>query len=209
MSSISNIFASPFKLTGFREFSQHSEGFKAIYKTQEVHGETTKQEVYVLSKMYFDNIVKRYENYVVNNKPITETSFRLYVKLIEDDDLAEKHIYSVYYNNIENRISWENKYDDNFTIEGDFTIILEVIGHVIDDYDDGDHDTDDEDYDAPGPCKKAISKTECIICFEKTPNILYLECLHKCVCDCCDDKGKFVKCPLCRTRIKNNKIKII
>ena len=200
---MTDIFASPFRLVGFREFTQHSEGFKAIYKTDEVYDETDKQKIYILSKMYFDNIVKSYENYMVNDKPITETSFRLYVEQIQDDDLVTKHIYSISYNNMQNRITWENKYDDNFTIEGDFRIILEVIGHVIDDYDSEDYDEDDLE-----PYKKAISEPECIICFEKPPNILYLECLHRSVCASCDGKGKFVRCPLCRTRIKNKKIRI-
>ena len=198
-----HIFASPFKLIGFNEFTRHSEGFKAVYKTQEVYDETDKQEIYILSKMHLDNIVKRYENYMVNDKPITETSFRLYVEQIQDDELTTKHIYSIFYDNMENRIAWENKYDDNFTIEGNFRIILEVIGHVIDDYDSEDYDEDDLE-----PYKKAISETECIICFKKTPNILYTECLHRVVCVSCDTKGKFKKCPLCRTRINNNRIKI-
>ena len=209
MSSISDIFASPFKLSSFKEFTQNSLGFKAIYKTQKINGGTTKQEVYILSKMYFDNIVKHYENYVVNNKPITETTFRLVAKLVEDDYFTERFIYSMRYDNIENKITWENKYDDDFTpLEGDFNLKLEVISHVEENYYEGDYDSDYEEYQPPKPCKKAISETECIICFENKPNMLFLDCMHLCVCNVCDSKGRFNKCPMCRTKIKNQKIRI-
>ena len=171
-----DIFASPFKLVGFREFSRHGDGFKAIYKTSDIYDETTKEEIYILSKMYLDNIVSRYATYMVGDKPISETSFRLYVEQIEDDVLTTKHIYSFYYNNMQNRLSWENKYDDNFTIEGDFHLAIEVIGHVIENYD------SEDDEDDPEPPKKAISEPECIICYEKQPDILYTECLHRVVC---------------------------
>ena len=208
MSSITDIFASPFKLSGFREFTQNSIGFKAIYKTKKINGGSTKQEVYVLSKMYFDDIVKRYENYMVNDKPITESSFCLSVKLAEDDYFNEKQIYSIRYNNLENKIEWENKFDDDFDIEGEFKIMLEVIGHFVQYYyeayyEDSDYEDEDEE-----PARKTISEPECIICFENKPNMLYLECMHLCVCNGCDGKGRFYKCPMCRTKIKNQKIRI-
>ena len=60
-----NVFASPFRLVGFREFTRHGEGFKAVYKTNEIYDETTKEEIYILSKMYLDNIVSQYNNYIV------------------------------------------------------------------------------------------------------------------------------------------------
>ena len=209
MSSISEIFASPFKLSSFKEFTRNSTGFKAIFKTQKINGGSTKQEVYILSKMYFDNIVKHYENYIVNNKPITETAFRLVAKLIEEDYFTERFIYSMRFNNIENKITWENKYDDDFIpLEGDFYLKLEVIGHVEENYYEEYYDSDYEEYQSPKPYKKTITESECIICFENKPNILFSECFHLCVCNVCDSKGKFSKCPLCRTKIKNQKIRI-
>ena len=69
-----------------------------------------------------------------------------------------------------------------------------------------DYESNDE-YDKP--ILKTITESECIICYENKPNILFSECMHICVCNVCDSKGRFNKCPMCRTKIKNQKIKII
>ena len=48
---------------------------------------------------------------------------------------------------------------------------------------------------------------DCCVCFENTSDLLYLPCKHVHSCNECDEKGKFKKCPICRTKI-NLKIKI-
>ena len=175
---------------------------KAEYKTSDIFGETTKEEIFILSKMYFDKLILKYKNYIIDDQQTTESSYVLSVGLIEEDELKFKHIYSCFYNNVEDRISWENKYDDNFNIEGDFFVCINVDAMVIPDYDSNDEDV------YYNIVKKTITEPECIICFENKSNILFLECLHVCVCNVCDSKGRFNRCPLCRTKIKNQKIKI-
>ena len=57
--------------------------------------------------------------------------------------------------------------------------------------------------------KLYISPTEtyredrCVICLEKEPNILYLDCNHIVVCDSCDRLKKTgrKKCDICRDEI--------
>ena len=133
----------------------------------------------------------------------TESSYRLRVGMLENGELTYKHIYSMYYNNIADRISWENKYDENFTIEGTFFIALDLNADVLPDY-----DSNDEEEDNPKPILNAIKESYCVVCFENKPNMLYTECLHLASCESCDAKGKFTRCPLCRTKINNKKIKI-
>ena len=70
-----------------------------------------------------------------------------------------------------------------------------------------DYDSNDED-EYNNTIKKTITESECIICFENKPNMLFLDCMHLCVCNGCDSKGKFYKCPMCRTKLKNQKIRI-
>ena len=193
----------PFKLIKFNLFHDPLQ-IKAKFKTDDIFGETTKEEIFILSKMYLDHIILQYKNYIIEDQPTTESSYRLTVGIIENDELKYKHIYSCFYNNIQDRISWENKYNDNFNIEGIFFVCIDVNAIVIPDYDSNDDD-EVEDYK---PARKTILEQECVICFENKSNILYLDCLHVCVCNVCDSKGKFNKCPLCRTKIKNQKIKL-
>ena len=196
------VFSSPFKLIEFNVFHQPFPKMKAKYKTSDIFSETTKEEIFILSKMYFDKLILEYKNYIIDDLQTTESSYVLSVGLIEEDELKFKHIYSCFYNNVEDRISWENKYDDNFNIEGDFFICINVDAMIIPDYDSNDEDV------YYNIVKKTITEPECIICFENKSNILFLECFHLCVCNVCDSKGRFNRCPLCRTKIKSQKIRI-
>ena len=196
------VFSSPFKLTDFNVFHNPIHQIKAEYKTTDIFGETTKEEIYYLSEMYFDQLILQYKAYTIEQQQTTESSYKLSVGLIEEDKLKFKHIYSCFYDNIEDKISWENKYDDNYNIEGNFFVCIDVNASVIPDYDSNDEDIYDN------IVKKTITEPECIICFENKPNILFLECFHLCVCNVCDSKGRFNKCPICRTKLKNQKIRI-
>ena len=199
------VLSMPFKLTKFYLFHDPLQ-IKAKFKTNNIFGETTKEEIFILSKMYLDHIILQYKNYIIEDQQTSESSYRLSVGIIENDELKYKHIYSCFYNNVRDRISWENKYDDNFSIEGSFFVCIDVDAIVIPDYD-SDDEVEDEVEDIK-PTRKTMLEPECIICYENKSNILYLDCLHVCVCDVCDSKGKFKKCPLCRTKIKNQKIKL-
>ena len=197
------VLSMPFKLIKFNLFHDPLQ-IKAKFKTDDIFGETTKEEIFILSKMYLDQIILQYKNYIIEDQPASESSYRLSVGIIENDELKYKHIYSCFYNNIRDRISWENKYNDNFNIEGSFFVCIDVNAMVIPDYD----SNDDDEVEDNKPARKTILEQECVICFENKSNILYLDCLHVCVCNVCDSKGRFNKCPLCRTKIKNQKIKL-
>ena len=201
---MTDIFTSPFNIIDVNSYDHPCKRLKVKLKTDEIHDSTTAEEVYILSKRYLDDIITQYKNYFFDDNQAKESSYRLYVGMMKDYEFNEYNIYSIDYDNIKDKICNENKYSYNFEIEGDFNIYINVSTKWWQDYDSGSEDEDEDEE----PMKKAICETECIICFEKTPNILYLECLHKCVCVSCDGKGKFVKCPLCRTRIKNKKIRI-
>ena len=201
---MTDIFASPFNIINVNSYDHPCKCLKVKLKTDEIHDSTTAEEVYILSKRYLDDIITQYKNYFFDDNQAKESSYRLYVGMMKDYEFNEYNILYIDYDNIKDKICNENKYSYNFEIEGDFNIYINVSTKWWQDYDSGSEDEDEDEE----PMKKAICETECIICFEKTPNILYLECLHKCVCVSCDAKGKFVKCPLCRTRIKNKKIRI-
>ena len=55
---------------------------------------------------------------------------------------------------------------------------------------------------------KSIKSLECVICLQNRPNVLYIKCRHIVACDSCDLSGKLLECPICRTKIKDQRIKI-
>ena len=130
---LTDVFLSPFKLTGTHTFTEPVPKIRVNLKTKNMCDTTTKEEVFVLCKMYFDNYVAMYKNYSIEGMQTTESSYRLRVGVLENNELTYKHIYSISYNNIADRISWENKYDENFTIEGNFFISLDITADVMPD----------------------------------------------------------------------------
>ena len=160
-------FESPFKLIFSHQYRDPCNGLRVTYKTKNIYDETTKEEIYIISKMYFDNFVSAYKRYLINDRPTTESSYRLYVEQIEDGEIDHKHVYSIAYNNIEDRISWENKFDDNFTVEGNFRIGIDITAYVFED----NEDEDDEDYEV----KTMIKEEDCVVCYEKINLIFYTQ----------------------------------
>ena len=204
MSLLYEIFDSPFKLVNSqsRDYEEPIPSLKFEFKTDDIYDTTTKEIIFNISKRHFDDIVLQYKNYVLNGVSTTESTYSLYVRIFKDDEWELKHIYTMLLDHESDRISWENKYGSNMEIEGEFFIGIDVVVYVSPE----DEDRYDEDYDYK--LKKSIKEDECLICCDNKANILYTECLHFVVCDGCDSKGKFSKCPLCRKKIKNQRIKI-
>ena len=204
MSLLHEIFDSPFKLVNSqsRDYGEPIPSLKFEFKTDDIYDTTTKEIIFNISKRHFDDIVLQYKDYVLNGVSTTESTYALYVSIFKDDEWEFKHIYSILLDHESDRISWENKYDSNTEIEGEFFIGIDVVVYVSPE----DEDRYDEDYDYK--LKKSIKEDECVICCDNKANILYTECLHFVVCDGCDKKGKFSKCPLRRKKIKNQRIKI-
>ena len=199
------VFSSPFTLYEAISYDEPCKGLKAKFKTENIEGSTTAEEVFILSKKHLDDIVTQYKNYYFEgNVQAKESSYRLYIGMVKDHEFNEYNIYSINYDNIKDKICNENKYYSNFEVEGNFNIYINVSIKWWEDYNSEEED-DSEDEE---PQRKTITEPECIICFENKPNMLYLECLHVCVCNVCDSKGKFSKCPMCRTKIKNQKIRL-
>ena len=206
MSLLHEIFDSPFKLVNSHsiDFDEPIQSLKFEFKTDDIFDTTTKEIIFNISKRHFDDITRQYKNFVLNGVPTTESSYGLYVSIFKDDEWEIKHIYSMLLDHESDRISWENKYDSNTEIEGEFFIGINVTVYISPPIEDLYEDYENYDY----KLKKSIKEDECVICFNNKANILYTECLHFVVCDSCDKKGKFSKCPLCRKEIKNQRIKI-
>ena len=64
-----------------------------------------------------------------------------------------------------------------------------------------------EEDKAPIAVSKPFNSDKCVVCLLKKPELLFINCLHRCVCLKCEETNPFHKCPSCRTDI-SIKVKI-
>ena len=200
MSSLREIFSYPFELINVEESDINIQypHVRFEYETKEIiNGNSTMEEAYILSKPFFDGFIRKYKNYILHDKLIAFSTYAIYVAFPNDYYHEYKKLFSVYIDNTKDNVKNEDKYVDNKEITSNFLIYLEITLYI-------DPSLKEDNCEI----KKYIPEDECVICYENKPNILYTDCLHFVVCNSCDSKGKFSKCPMCRKKIKNQKIRI-
>ena len=196
------VFNSPFFIHSTQ--SESNSLFKSKYfryKTNIINTETNIKEIYTLSKFYFEQFIEKFKNYRIQNENVTESSFNLYVSFDDDDDLPDKHIYSMGYNNILQKVNIENKFTDNISIESNFRVCINISLYVS-------YEEYNDEYNDDNILIKPKKESECVVCYNNNANILFLDCLHICVCFECNEKGNFSKCPLCRKKIIKEKVSL-
>ena len=210
---IEEVFKSPFKLV-FSCPPYNSPiklpGIKFIYRTEEIKSSTTTEKIFNLSQMYLKQTIEKYNRYQIEGERSIKTTYRLYIAWeVEKDglkELEEKDLYHITYNveEEEKYIIEEKKYYlPPETIERNFFIFMVPTVYI---FREGQPDPDEveEEYHI----KKSIKSTECVICLQNRPNVLYIKCRHIVACDSCDLSGKLLECPICRTKIKDQRMKI-
>ena len=202
MSLINDVFQFPFEFVGSRTFNSPSSSHKATYKTRLIMDETTTEEVFIKSKMYLDHLIFIYNRYRIDNIATTETSYSLYIKLLDNEEWIEKQLYYASYDNDTNIICNENKYDENLEINGQFYICIDIIASIIEDT--FPHEPEDEEIYRG----TIIRERDCVICYENIPNVLFSDCLHMVVCSRCNRVGSIQRCPICRANLNRIKITI-
>ena len=187
------------------------EAINNIYRTEKIISSTTTEEIFNLSQMYLKQKIEEYNHYQPEpeeSRPVI-TTYRLYIAWeVEKDgvrELEEKDLYHITYNveEEEKYIIEEKKYYlPPETIKRNFFIY--IVPTVY--FREGQPDPDEveEEYHI----KKSIKSTECVICLQNRPNVLYIKCRHIVACDSCDLSGKLLECPICRTKIKDQRMKI-
>ena len=210
---IEEVFKSPFYL--FRNnFTFNSsinlEGVEFKYRTEKITSSTTTEKIFNLSQMYLKQKIEEYNHYQTEPEEIRPviTTYRLYIAWeVEKDgliqlELEEKDLYHITY-----KIEEEEKYiieEKKYylppkTIKRNFFIYIVPTVYFQDR-----QTNPDEEYHI----KKSIKSTECVICLQNRPNVLYIKCRHIVACDSCDLSGKLLECPICRTKIKDQRMKI-
>ena len=53
----------------------------------------------------------------------------------------------------------------------------------------------------PKPLKETIKPDQCVICLDRKPDVLFIECNHICVCRDCEKTQPSTRCSYCRTNI--------
>ena len=216
----------------FNLFSSNDKGIqflKFIYRTEEIINSTTTDEIEKNTENYLKQTIEKYNNYPERHKKIIGTNYKLligrksrgkngvfytikkYLKELQYIIRGEEKILSINQNN--NLFSGEIK--PNFYIFVEAKIFLEdyiyaEFEFVLDDppTDIIEEPEEPEEKTEEYNTKQSIHTSECVICLNNKPNILYFECGHIAVCDSCDSIGKLRKCPICRRKIKNQRIKI-
>ena len=210
---IEEVFKSPFKLV-FSCPPYNSPiklpGIKFIYRTEEITSSTTTEEIFNLSQMYLKQTIEKYNRYQIEGERSIKTTYRLYIAWEVEQDglkkLEEKDLCHITYNveEEEKYIIEEKKYYlPPETIERNFFIFMVPTVYI---FREGQPDPDEveEEYHI----KKSLKSTECVICLQNRPNVLYIKCWHIVACDSCDLSGKLLECPICRTKIKDQRMKI-
>ena len=212
---IEEVFKSPFKLVFSCPpyFSPVKlPGLKFFYRTEEIASSTTPNEIFKRSQMYLKQTIEKYNRYQIEGGRLAKTNYRLYIAWeVEKDglkELEEKDLYETTYNIEEEEKTQieEKKYDlPPETIERNFFIFMVPTVYF---FREGQPDPDELETVEEYKTIQTIKSPECVICYHNPPNILYYNCRHIVACDSCDLSGKLLKCPLCRTKIKNHRIKI-
>ena len=108
---------------------------KFLFNTDEIQASTTTEEIYKFSQKYLKSIVEEYNQSRINGERITESTYKLYLDIWEEDrkQWKEKDLYEVYYTIQKNKIIYEKKYYNNLdNIEGKFIIGIYVGVYILD-----------------------------------------------------------------------------
>ena len=94
---------------------------------------------------------------------------------------------------------------------GKYPIILQYETNVYKtlrlEYEFDEEDEEEDELEIPPIIEAGFASDNCIICCVDKPNILNFPCLHISHCESCEEKGRFIKCSICRDEIQR-KVKI-
>ena len=212
---IEEVFKSPFKLVFSCPpyFSPIKlPGLRFFYRTEEIESSTTTEKIFNLSQMYLKQTIEKYNRYQIEGGRTVKTTYRLYIAWEVEKDglekLEEKDLYETTYNIEEEektQIEEKKYYLLPETIERKFFIFMVPTVYILRE---GQPDPDELEEVEEYHIYKSIKSLECVICLQNHPNVLYIKCRHIVACDSCDLSGKLLECPICRTKIKDQRIKI-
>ena len=109
--------------------------------------------------------------------------------------------YKIYSSSIEIDIDAYGCYLEEDESEVESEVEMEV---ESEDEEDGPEEEEDT---TPVAISKPFHSDQYVVCLSKNPELLFVNCLHRCVCLECEETNPFRRCPSCRTHI-SIKVKI-
>ena len=188
------------------------------------------QLFYGIKTKYYDNIKNYFKDFKlgeVYEKELIECDyesisyFRFFLQAEEDiflflikldvslnRDLIYETIYPSYNTQSELRILLP-QYDGKYPIILKYETVF--YKNLRSEYEfDGEYEEESDEEDEseiPPIIESGFASDNCIICCVGKPNILNFPCLHISHCESCEEKGRFIKCSICRDEIQR-KVKI-
>ena len=167
------------------------------YSTYEINckeNKTTFKELFNISKLYLDELIKKYKNYKLQRKPITDSTFKVIIEYSNEEFYGifrYKTVFEIDINNNTNEIIYEFKdpiVEDVETNIFSFSIRINV-----------------ELYNYNKPFfydgeKQPFIEDICILCKNNKPNVLITKCFHLVVCSDCISQKIIEECPFCKRK---------
>ena len=96
----------------------------------------------------------------------------------------------------------EDRYDINESLlSKPFEIHIDIDCEYSPEQEEVEIEDDLEEDPAPVAVSEPFHSDQCVVCLSKKPELLFVNCLHRCMCLECEKTSPFHKCPSCRTLI--------
>ena len=172
---------------------------------------TTKHEGYTYLSSFFEIGItydsgedhRDYEKLITVEVEQPETTVHGDVFIFGEPDFKEFDSYKIHSSSIEIDIDAYGCYLEEIPEE----VESEVESEVEVKYGSEDEEDEEEEDTTPVAISKPFHSDQCVVCLSKKPELLFLNCLHRCVCIECEETNPFRRCPSCRTHI-SIKVKI-
>ena len=153
----------------------------------------TFNDIFNVSKPYFEKYLKQYENYKIQGKKITNSAFKLFVFHSDlkrcTDHTKDKLLYEIEVDDINNRKTFEYK-NLNLIEKNKDPILSFYIKIEVDLF------NENKFFQYDGEKDQRIEDI-CIVCNKNKPNVLITKCFHLTTCSECFRTRGLNICPYC------------
>ena len=176
--------------------SVYCQNRKFIYSTPTLECNTPIYfiDIFNAAKPHLDKYVKEYKNYKMQNKQITNSTFKIIISYEEGrfKQYEKRKAYDIDIDNLKNEVIYE--YKNNNLLENKEEIMSFYVNIEVELY----NQNKFFQYDGE---KDPIITDKCIICNKNKPNLLITKCFHLVVCRDCNMYNNLNECPRCNKPI--------